>query len=474
MSIERTAMARSSFSMRQVIIILGIIAIYILLVSLPTPEGLTLNGQKSIALMLAAVLAWVFEVLPLGISAILMTVLQMVLGTAPLPKAMQNFATPTLFFLVAMFCVSIAFQNSGLSQRIVLWATMRSKGSPSRLLFIFMMTCALLSTILADVPVTAMMFPVALVLLQKNGCLPGKSSFGKAVMLGVPIAALIGGAGTPSGSGMNILTMTLLESTTKVHLSFLQWSTIGIPMVLLITPVAWWAVTRVFKPEISTLAGMDTIREEFTALGGLKEGEKKFLLLLLLNLLLWATDSVHHIPLPVISVIGAALFFLPGIGLMEWSRDASRIGWDIVLLVGAANSLGMAIWDQGAATWIARVCLGGLTGLPVAVLIAVISTFTVLIHLIIPVNPAIVSVLLPSVVALANSAGINPAMLAIPLGFSVSAAMLLPLDAVPMVTFPAGYYKMSDMLKPGWIISIAWVIIMTLCMFIIARPLGLL
>ena len=70
--------------------------------------------------------------------------------------------------------------------------------------------------------------------------------------------------------------------------------------------------------------------------------------------------------------------------------------------------------------------------------------------------------------------GANPAALAIPMGFSVSAALLLPLDPVPLVTYPSGYYKMFDMFKPGCLISVVWVVVITLIMFAIAVPLGLL
>ena len=75
--------------------------------------------------------------------------------------------------------------------------------------------------------------------------------------------------------------------------------------------------------------------------------------------------------------------------------------------------------------------------------------------------------------AIAAAMGINPALLALPLGFSVSAAVLLPLDSVSLGTYQAGYYKMTDMFKPGLIISVAWVVITVAVMYLIARPLGL-
>ena len=218
---------------------------------------------------------------------------------------------------------------------------------------------------------------------------------------------------------------------------------------------------------------MESIGEDYARLGPLGRKEKCFLLFLSINLLLWCSSGTHGLPLPTAAVLGCVLFALPGVGLITWEEDRSKIGWDILFLVGTANSLGMALWENGTATWIANACLGGLNTLPLIVVIALVSLFTILIHLVIPVNTPIVTVVLPPVVAIAASMGINPAILAVPLGFSVSAAVLLPLDSVSLVTYQAGYYKMYDMFKPGIIISIAWIIITTALMYLIATPLGL-
>lgn len=463
----------SDSSTKKLFIGLGIAALYFIITALPAPDGLTPVGKKAIAMMLAAVLVWVFEVIPIAVSSILFTLLPVVAGIIPLPKVMAHFATPTVFFVFAMFCISIAFQNSGLNRRVVLWTSLRSRGNPSRLLFFLMMVSALLSTFLADIPVVAMMLPVAVLLLEKNRCEPGASPFGKAVMLGLPIACLIGGVGTPAGSAMNMLTIGLLQDTAKVHISFFEWMAIGMPMVLILTPVAWWAVIKVFPPEMDRLAGMELVEREYAELGPVTGREKLFFVILLINFILWCTDKIHGLPLPVVAVIGGSLFVLPRIQLIDWERDKCRIGWDILMLIGASNALGMIIWEQGGASWIANACLGDISDLPLAGVIAAISIFTIVIHLLIPVNTAIVAVLLPALVALAGTMGVNPAMLAIPMGFSVSAAFLLPLDAVPLVTYPAGYYRMYDMFKPGALLSAFWVAVMTAAILIIAVPLGL-
>lgn len=440
---------------------------------LPTPDDLGLAGKKSLTLMLSAIVIWVFDALPLAMSCVLFLFLQGVLGIASLDDALHRFAIPPVFFCFAMFCIVAAFQNSGLTRRIVLWTSMKSQGRPDRLLFLLMMMSGLLSTILADVPVVAMMFPVALFLLEQNGCVPGKSSFGKAVMLGLPLACLIGGVGTPAGSGTNILTMNLLASTAGVQISFFQWAAIGMPMAILLVPAAWWAVMKIYPPELSSLAGMEKICEDYECLGPLGGKEKTYMALLAFNVFLWCTTGLHGLSLPTAAVLGSMLFALPGVSLIRWEQDKHKIGWDILFLVGAANSLGVSLWQNGAAAWIANTFLSGISALPLVAVIAIISLFTILIHLVIPVNTPIVGVILPPVAAIAAAMGINPALLALPLGFSVSAAVLLPLDSVSLVTYQAGYYRMSDMFRPGLIISVAWVVVTVAAMYLIAAPLGL-
>lgn len=458
---------------KNIAILLGICAIYALLVTLPTPDGLTVKSQKAIALMICAVLAWCTEIVPLGIASVFFTVGCVFTGIMPLPKVMGNFADASIFFVFAMFCNAIAFQNSGLCQRVVLWTSVRSNGSPAKLTFYLMAVTGLISMVLADIPAISMMFPIGVMLLQENDCQPGKSNLGRALMLGLPLAALIGGVGTPAGSSMNVMTVQLLDSVAHVRVSFFQWTMIGIPMVVILIPITWWVLKKFFPYEIDQLKGMEKVREEYARLGPLGTSEKAYLIIFLINLALWSTDGWHRIPLPVVAVIGATLFFLPGVELIKWKQDRNRVGWDILLLIGASTAIGKVIWQEGGSAWIANLCLGNITALPTAGIIAAICVFVVAIHLLIPVNTAIVAVLLPTLVTFAQMKGINPALLAIPMGFSVSASLLLPLGPVPLVTFPAGYYKMGDLFVPGLILTLAWVIVMTACMLFIASPLGL-
>ncbi|MFQ8889703.1 MAG: anion permease [Bilophila wadsworthia] len=120
---------------------LAILLGYFLLVSLPCPDGLSPNGKRAIAMMFAAVLVWVFEILPVAVASVLFAVLPAVAGILPLPKMMQLFATPTIFFVFAMFCIAIAFQNRPEPPHRPVDEP-AIKGSPVRLLLLLMMVRA--------------------------------------------------------------------------------------------------------------------------------------------------------------------------------------------------------------------------------------------------------------------------------------------------------------------------------------------
>ena len=435
-----------------------IVAAYLVLtIAFPPPEGLTAQGVRAIGLMLATVALWVLEPIPLAITSVLMTIVQSLVGVAPLPQALANFANPTVFFLLGMFCFTLAFIKTGFSERLALWISRFSKGSPTRMLFCFITGGTLLSTVMADVPVIVMLAPVALKVVEQNTVCGNKSNFAKAVMIGLPMGVLMGGIATPTGASMNLLTMQFLQDMADIHMSFWDWSAIGVPVVLVLIPSVWWILTHLFPSEVSTLAGTEQLDEAWKALGPLSTNEKKFMAFMVLNITLWGTDQLHGIPLPVLGVLGGVALFLPGVDLIDWKYTSQKVNWDILLLTGCACSLSMSLWNTGAAAWIGQHLLGGILTFPVWLIMLCIGFFTLWIHIVVPIGPALIAVFMPMVIAMAQNKGINPIIFALPLGMLASASLILVIDAVQLVTYQYGYYSMKDWFKSGVIISFLWI-----------------
>lgn len=436
------------------------IALYVFLTNLPTPAGLPPTGQKALALMVTAIVAWTFEVVPMGIASALFLMLLPMLGIVPMGAAMSTFAIPTVFFIMASFCFAGGFIDTGLGYRISLSLSTMFGKSSSMVLLAFMVSTSTISTVLADIPTAIVFASIAYPILQKNHCLPGSSNFGRAMMMGIPIAAAIGGFGTPAGSGLNVLALNLLKNTSNVDVNFLQWSIVGLPFAAVLTIIAWYVLVKMVPPEIEYVQGLDDIKTERERLGAMTGKEKVFCVIFLTTLVLWFTSIWTKLDIAVIAMIGATVLFFPGIDILTWDKIKGRIGWDVLLLVGASNALAMAMMSQKGAAWIASVFLNDLVGAGALVMLTAVIAFGIFSHLILPVGSAALAVAVPVISVLAAKAGINPAILVVPLAYTASCVFLLPLDPIPLTTYQYGYWKLTDMMKPGLVISLFWLVLL--------------
>lgn len=454
------------------ILISALLAGYGAISMLPPTSSMTPEGIKALYLMLAAVIVWSTSAIPLAVSAMLFSVLPVFAGLMKMPVMLSNFAAPTFMFLFGMFIMTIAFQNSGLSRRIVLWAILKSDGRTRKMLFSLMAVCSMCSWVMADIPTIALFLPVCLTLLKENNCVPGESRYGKSIMLGLTFAALVGGMGTPAGSVVNVMTMDMLQKITGVQINFWQWACIGIPVSVILLPIAYFILVWMYPPEMETVSGLDRIRNEYEALGSLSVKEQTFAVLGGLNIIAWFVSTPLGLPLPLLVIISASIFTLPVLDLIDWHKDSSKIGWEVILMASAAAVLGSMLWDHGVAKWLAEVCLSPISGMSTMWAIAFLSAFTILIHFVIPTSAALVAILLPALITLADTSGINAAMFAMPLALSLSACLLIPLDPSCLLTLQTGYFRFGEFWKPGSLLSIAWVVVLSIVMMLVGTSLS--
>ncbi len=453
--------------------LIGAVCLAVGLPLLPAPEGLPPAGWRALAIFATCLLLWVTEAIPVAVTALLAVALQPVFGVATPGAAFAGFMSPVFFFVLAMFVLARAFTTTGLASRFACWLLAKSHGDTRRVLTLVMIGTGALSTVISDVPVAAVFMAIALGILRPLNLRPGTSNFARTLMMGIPIASLIGGVGTPAGSSINVLGLFLLERHAQIRVTFVEWTAIGLPMVILLVPFAAWVLLRTYPPEMPVVEGID-FRAELAALGPVSAPERRLVAIFGAMLAAWIASSWYPvIDTAIVAVLGAVAMFLPGIRLFSsWKEVEQATAWDALLMIGGVTSLGAASAASGLAAWIVQMSVGGLQAWPATAVIAAVSLFIVLVHLVVPVNPAIIAAMVPPVTALAAATGQAPALYALPVIFTASCAFLLPLDAVPLVTYGHGYYRMFEMLRPGAVISLAWVVLMTALMAGLGPMLG--
>ena len=446
-----------------------------LLLLLPTPEALPVAGQRMAAIFVVVLILWVSEALPVGVTSLLAILLLPVFGVADLPTAFRTFISPVFFFVLAMFVIAQAFISSGLDRRFSLWLLARAGTDSRQVVRVFMVGTCLISTIMSDVPATAIFMALALGLFDKMGLKVGESSFAKAVMIGIPFAALIGGVATPAGSSINILGIFFIQEYGDVTVRLLDWMVIGVPMVVVLLPISVRLLLWFYPPEMDEVTAVGDVESERAALGPVSGPEWRVLIILSAMIVCWVGSTwIDQLDVVMVSLGGAILMFLPGMNIFGWKEVERGIGWEALLMVGGVTALGAAAVETGLAQWMVDGSLGGLEGWGALGIVALVSAFTVVVHLPLPIGPVINSVLIPPLAILALSTGQNPALYALPVAFTASCAFLLPLDAVPLVTYTKGYYRMLDMAVPGALLSVCWVVLITLLMVWVGPLVGLL
>jgi len=472
-----------TLDIKQAVTILGIIAAYFAITLLPTPAGLTPSGQKAIALMVCMVLSWATQVVPILVSSVFFIFAAGIAGLQTAPDAagmvkditglqiIKDFATPTIFFMFVSILLAYAMDKCGMNQRLALKLTAMSRGNPKAMVFFFTAGTALISSIISNVPSCAAFFPIVLAVCKKNGCVRGKSNFAKASVIGIIFGAMVGGSATPAGTPINIMALDLLKAGTGMEITFAQWSLMGIPLVLVILPVIWLILVTVFPPEIERLAGVDEAKRDLAELGKLKPQEIKFIVMSFIMLVLWFTEGyLHNLSTTTVLAFYATALFFPGIRLLDYEYVQNKLDWTVIIMTGASISFGASMLSTGASSWIANIALRPFVGSSVLLLVVVLAVFTTVIHLLIPSCPALVGVLVPTVLAFAMDNNMPVMLLFLPVAFNVSTYWLLPFDPLPMMCYPEKYFSIKDFFKAGAPAHIALIIVSVAVIMLIGRP----
>ena len=356
-----------------------------------TPGGdtvvLGVQARIVLGLLCVAILFWITEVVPFGITALLVLILMPVLGATeglipgngsePVHGLKQGldmlaawgFGNRIIFFFLGVFLLTAAIKESGLGQRMAVNLLIRVGTETRRVIFSFLLLGTLLSMWITDMAVAALMLPLGVNLLKSAELEPGKTQFGKALMIACAWGAIFGGVGTPAGCGPNPIAIAYLEELAGVHVSFPDWMKLGVPVSLLLAPVGWIVLILTFPPEMKYLPiTKEKLKNQLHEIGPMNQGEINTLIVFVAVVALWVFKDVIRsligiaLPMEWVSMAGGVALFIPGLRVLTWNEAESAIPWGAIVLVMASLALGMAAYKSGAARWMAWVLLGWIQG----------------------------------------------------------------------------------------------------------------
>jgi sodium-dependent dicarboxylate transporter 2/3/5 len=440
---------------------------------IPATESLGQAGIRTIGMLVAFLILLITEALPIMLTCIIFLSLMPLLRVTPnFSAALTGFSNQVVFFILASFGIATAFTTIPLSKRLLIAILKVFGKSVKSMIFALMMCTALISSLVSNVPTCAIFMAISLSFLELYSDSGAKKQTGRALMIAIPVSSMIGGMMTPAGSSINLLAITLLEQHTGQTITFVQWMAAGIPLTIILLPVAWKLICMVYRPaEIapetvrSFIHNLD-IPEKITV------EEIKTLVITGIMLALWILSSwFRGINVMVVALAGCCVFCLPGINVLKFKAFLDHISWESFFLVGTVLSLGSAMVSNKVSDWL--ISLIPTLILPSPLLIAFVTVFTFLLLVIIPVAPSLVTFMAFPFITLAAGMGVSPALIMLSFGLCVANCYLLPLDTVPLLTYSTGYYSMTDMMKSTLPLQVCIIVVMSLWMPFIGKILAL-
>lgn len=427
---------------------------------LPTPDGLTREGQNAIAVFVLCFVLWVTQPLPLAVTSLFAIVLLPLLRVIPPTRAFALFGSPVIFFILGAFILAAALLRSGLSTRLAVFFLRRFGASPRSLLAGVVFSGGFLAFWMPEHAVAALLFPIVLEIARALEIPPRKSSYGKALFLALAWGAVIGGIATFLGGARAPLALGILNEHYGLTIGFLQWLVAVAPLSIALMATVCFLLPRLFPIDVTDVhRAREALDAKARELGPLSRRERGVAIVTVATIVAWATAG-QSIGLAAVSLLSAVALF--AFDLIDWRSVEEYVNWGIILMYGGAIAVAYALHETGGARFIAGVSLsaaGGLSPFWMMVLFAVVAALlTEAIS-----NVAAVALLLPICFGVAEGTGLAPVAVVFAVAVPAGLAFALPMGTPPnAIAYSAGYFRLRDSILAGSLLKALALVLLAL------------
>ncbi len=354
----------------------------------------------------------------------------------------NTFSSSVIWLMMGGFFLASAMTKTKLDADLIK-ITMKVCGTnPKHIMFGLMLVTMAFSMLISNTATTAMVIAALMPLLLKLG---KGSPAGKALILGIPIAATTGGMGTLIGSPPNAIAVGALI-TAGHPMDFVTWMYYGIPVSVFLTLAAWWVLVKLFIKKEEMISLDEIIAEKSTVSSDFRIKRLTVTIILSVTLILWLTSPIHNLPAAAVSAV--PLVFLTLTGILK-GEDIRAIGWDTLILVAGGLALGTGLQQTGLLDLYAGKI--ATLNVPHLVFFFLLAYATMLFSNIMS-NTATATVLIPLGMAILPQYSIEVAMI---IGLSASTALFLPVSTPPnAIAYSTGMIEQKDLRIGGSLIGL--------------------
>ena len=339
-------------------IALGIVlAITIFLWAVPTSffgiEGLTPVMQRTIAIFVFTALMWIIEVIPTWTTSVMSMVIMLLTisnkglgfmifdgaGTMVDYKSiMAAFADPVIMLFLGGFVLAIAASKVGLDVILARLLLKPFGKNPKMVLLGFLFIIGFFSMFMSNTATAAMFLTFLTPVLAT---LPSDEKGKVGLALAIPIAANLGGMGTPIGTPPNAIALGALQNA-GIAVTFPDWMIRMVPYVVVMLLLAWVLLLFMFPFKTKSVE----LKIEGTSNASTRD---KIIVSITfaVTIILWMGEAIFGISSNIVALIPFAVFTATGVFSKD---DLKEIDWSVLWMVAGGFALGTALNKTGLAS----------------------------------------------------------------------------------------------------------------------------
>ena len=442
------------------VIVLAAVTFLSIIAYTQTSGFLEPNQRSALVVLIVASGLWTSEAVPLAATAILIPLMQSVMGIQAFSSALTPFFSTTVMLLLGGFMLAVAVEKYDLDEYFAFLILSRFNTGAKTVVLAVMFATGFLSMWISNSASTALLIAMALKITDQIK--DEKGNFSKIMVLAIAYSATAGGLSTLVGTTTCAMAAASLKTMIGYDISFLGWMVFGLPIAFIQILVIWVVLFMIFPTDVTEIPPIERPN------GGLSKNQKLTMGIFLFAVFAWITGKL---PGPIANAIGWAghgysssmvaatiLVLLYFTDLIE-DRDIRNGKWSTLLLIGGGLSLGKALEVTGLVDVISDVLMN-LTagGSPfVAITIVVVAGLGISI---IASNTASAGIFLPIAIGLGQKIGFSPVILAVAVGISTSLDFMLPVGTPPnAIAYSTGRVTMAEMIKAGILLDLVGAIV---------------
>lgn len=429
-----------------------------------SPWAIANNTKAALAISAMLIIAWMTEVMEYASAGLVGLFLFWIFGIAKPEIIFSGFVNDASWFYIGAVLLGAMATKTGLPQRIAEFVVARVGLTYSRLLLGLIVIAFLLTFIVpSGVARVVIMAPICIGVIELFGVEKG-SNIGKGIFLLMTYTCAIFDKMIIAGTGA-ITARNVIERIGEVDVTYSFWLLAFFPCAIATILVGWRLALWLFPPEIASLEGRRAdVQAHFNKVSAWSPMHTKACALVLLALALWLTDWWHGISAAKVAFGVGLIGLLPFVDVLD-ADDFRKANLMPYFFVAAALGMSEVLRSTGGLKLLTDTFLGGMEPLIANRLIAVpVLYWTAFVyHFFTASEISMLATSLPILMEFSKTHGLDALWVGMVWTFAAGGKLFAYQSAPLIVGYAYGYFKHTDMLKLGAILTVVEFIMLTFC-----------